>query len=151
MLWNDVFFVLTQCKKLGQFAMSKTCKNWLGLVNSCIYYACQTHEIYHVLLLSGFQSSLRIWNPLSKTGLSKCHFIWNDINLKSNLCLAPVNISPNLYLANPCIYGWLYWRFLVAVWTNLRRGFGYQMQLRGAFDCSCEGLLGRVSKKHISS
>ena len=29
--------------------MSETCENWLGFVNSCIYYACQTHEIYQVL------------------------------------------------------------------------------------------------------
>ena len=39
--------------------MPKTCENWLGLVNSCIYYAHQTHEIYQkfTALLSGFQSS----------------------------------------------------------------------------------------------
>ena len=29
--------------------MPKACENWLGLENSCIYYACQTHEIYQVL------------------------------------------------------------------------------------------------------
>ena len=29
--------------------MSKICENWLGLVDSCIYYACQTCEIYQVL------------------------------------------------------------------------------------------------------
>ena len=29
--------------------MPKTCENWLGLVNSCIYYAHQTPEIYQVL------------------------------------------------------------------------------------------------------
>ena len=29
--------------------MPETCENWLGLVNICIYYACQTHEIYQVL------------------------------------------------------------------------------------------------------
>ena len=29
--------------------MPDTCENWLGLVKSCIYYACQTHEIYYVL------------------------------------------------------------------------------------------------------
>ena len=31
--------------------MPETCKNWLSLVNSCIYYACQTHEIYPVHVL----------------------------------------------------------------------------------------------------
>ena len=29
--------------------MSETCENWLGLVNSCIHYAHQTHEISQVL------------------------------------------------------------------------------------------------------
>ena len=30
--------------------MRKTCKNWLGLVNSCIYHASRTCEIYQALL-----------------------------------------------------------------------------------------------------
>ena len=30
--------------------MSETCKSWLGPVNSCVYYARQTREIYEVLL-----------------------------------------------------------------------------------------------------
>ena len=30
--------------------MSKTCENWLGFVNSCIYYVGHTHEIYQVLI-----------------------------------------------------------------------------------------------------
>ena len=29
--------------------MPKTCENWLGFANSCIYYACQTCEIYQLL------------------------------------------------------------------------------------------------------
>ena len=32
--------------------MPKTCENWLGLVNSCVYYAHQTHDIYKVLTYS---------------------------------------------------------------------------------------------------
>ena len=36
-------------KILGQFAMPETCEDWLGLVNSCVYYVHQTHEIYQVL------------------------------------------------------------------------------------------------------
>ena len=28
--------------KLGQFAVPKTCENWLGHVKSCVYYAHQT-------------------------------------------------------------------------------------------------------------
>ena len=45
--------------------MVETCEKWLGLVNSCIFYARQTCEIYlldlwnlpDTALLSGFQSS----------------------------------------------------------------------------------------------
>ena len=43
------------CWKLGQFAMPEGYENenenenWLGLVNNCIYYACQTCEICQVL------------------------------------------------------------------------------------------------------
>ena len=33
----------------GLFDMPETCENWPGLVNSHIYYAHQTHEIYQVL------------------------------------------------------------------------------------------------------
>ena len=29
--------------------MPQTCENWLDLANSCVYCACQTCEIYHVL------------------------------------------------------------------------------------------------------
>ena len=32
--------------------MPKTCKNWLGLVNSCVYYGRQTREIYQVVSYS---------------------------------------------------------------------------------------------------
>ena len=31
--------------------MTETCENWLGLVNSYVYYVHQTREIYHVTLL----------------------------------------------------------------------------------------------------
>ena len=31
------------------FQPPENCENWLGLVNSCVYYACQTHEFYQVL------------------------------------------------------------------------------------------------------
>ena len=36
-----------QCQKLEQFAMPETCENWLGLVNSCVYYTYQTREMCH--------------------------------------------------------------------------------------------------------
>ena len=32
--------------------MCETCENWLGPVNSCVYYTHQTHEIYQVLCYS---------------------------------------------------------------------------------------------------
>ena len=54
--------------------MPKTCENWLGPVNSCIYYACQTREIYQVLI---------------------------TVKLKSNLYVGPVNIFSNFW---HCVY-----------------------------------------------
>ena len=49
--------------KLGQFAMpmklARAC-------DSCVYYVRQTHAI-----------DQKILNPLSKTVLNKCSFIWN--------------------------------------------------------------------------
>ena len=52
--------------KLGQFAIPKTCENWLGLVNSYIYYACQTCEMYQVLPYSlDFKAPRELLNPLS--------------------------------------------------------------------------------------
>ena len=83
--------------KLGQFAISGTCENWLGLVNSCVYYAHQTREIYQIPVLTSavdFKAPDELWNPLSTTILSRCDFIWNKgpvniwnitIKLKSNL------------------------------------------------------------------
>ena len=58
--------------------MPNTCENCLSLVNSCIYYARQTHGIYQVLPYSvDFKAPREFWNPLSKTVLSECSFIWN--------------------------------------------------------------------------
>ena len=46
--------------------MPKTCKNLLDLVNSGIYYAQQTHEIYQVLTYPvDFKASRELWNPPS--------------------------------------------------------------------------------------
>ena len=57
--------------------MPKTWENCRGLVNSCINYAHQTHEIYQVRLPYSvdFKAPLELWNPLSKTVLSKCSLI----------------------------------------------------------------------------
>ena len=58
--------------------MPETCESWLSLVNSCVYYALKTHEIYQVLPYSvDFKAPGELWNPLSKAVLSKCSFIWN--------------------------------------------------------------------------
>ena len=48
--------------------MLETCGNWLSLIESCIYYAHQTSEIYQVLPYSvDFKALEELWNPLSKT------------------------------------------------------------------------------------
>ena len=58
--------------------MLETCENCLRTVNSYVYYAHQTREIYQVLPYSvDFKALTEIWNPLSKTVPSKCSFIWN--------------------------------------------------------------------------
>ena len=65
-----------QCYNLWQFAMPETCENWLGLVNSYIDYAHQTHKIYQVMSNSlDFKAPGEHWNPLSKMLLCKCN--WN--------------------------------------------------------------------------
>ena len=53
-------------------------ENWLCLANSYIYNSHQTHEIFQVLPYSvDFKAPRELWNPLIKTVLSKCSFIWN--------------------------------------------------------------------------
>ena len=53
-------------KKLGQFVMPQTCEKWLGLVNSCVYCACQTREICLVLSYSiDFKARGENQHPLS--------------------------------------------------------------------------------------
>ena len=40
--------------------MPDNCENWLGLINTDVYYACQNRQIYQpdAALLNGLQSSL---------------------------------------------------------------------------------------------
>ena len=58
--------------------MPKTCENWLGLVNICIYYAHQTREIYCLTqCISKLPGSFEIY--------------WVRQNL-INAVLAPANI-----------------------------------------------------------
>ena len=67
-----------QYEKFEKFVIPQTCENWLGLVNSCIYYVHQTHEIFELLpYLLDFKASWKFWNPVSETVLNKCSFIWN--------------------------------------------------------------------------
>ena len=40
--------------------MPETCENWLGLLNSCVYYAHQIRKILPgIVLLNGIQNSRR--------------------------------------------------------------------------------------------
>ena len=58
--------------------MPKTCENWLGLVNSYVYYTHQTCVIYQVFpYYVDFKAPGELWNPLSETVINRCSFIWN--------------------------------------------------------------------------
>ena len=47
--------------------MPETCENWFDLINSCIYYAHQTHEIYLVLPYSmDSKAPQKLLNPVRK-------------------------------------------------------------------------------------
>ena len=82
--------------------MPETCENWLGLVNSCVYYAHQTREIYQVLPYSmDFKAPVELWNPPVKTRrylVNVVLFAIKDLQtsekparLKRNLYVGPVN------------------------------------------------------------
>ena len=103
--------------------MLETCENWLSIVNRCIYHAYQTHEIYQVLPYSvDFKAPRELWNPLSKTPLSKCSLIWNkepvniwnDIKPNSNLYVRPVNIFPNFLHCHGIVFS----AFCEEFWEN---------------------------------
>ena len=51
-LINVMNAYIQQSDNFGQFAMPETYENWHSLVNSCIYNACHTREIYQVLSYS---------------------------------------------------------------------------------------------------
>ena len=75
-----------------------TLENWLDLVNSCIYYAHQTHKIYQVQPYSvDFKAPRELWNPLSKTVLSKCSFIIRPFEKRDVLCRG--NVRPSVRLS----------------------------------------------------
>ena len=86
--------------------MPETCENWLGLVNSCVYYAHQIHGIYQILtLMVDFKAPGELWNSLSKTVISNFSFswnkgpvkVWNDHKLKSNMYFRTANIFHNFW------------------------------------------------------
>ena len=71
--------------------MLDTFKIWLGLVNSCAYYARHTREIYQVLPYSvDSKTPEELWSPPRETVLSEYSFvqnkgnatIWNDASSK---------------------------------------------------------------------
>ena len=83
--------------------MPETCENWLGRVNSCVYYARQTREIYQLL---PYWMILKLPGALKSTVFSKCSFIWNK---------GSVNIlrwvAANLFSAIEPTFAhkWLWW------------------------------------------
>ena len=42
---GELSCVNKQCYELVQFAMPENCKNWLGLIYSCVNYTLQNREI----------------------------------------------------------------------------------------------------------
>ena len=67
----------TVLNKLEQFFMPETCENWLGPVNTCVYYARQIRKIYLVFPYSAYFKVLgKLWNSLNKTILDECIFFF---------------------------------------------------------------------------
>ena len=79
------------------------------LVDNWIYCACQTCEIYQVLLYwVDFKAPFELWNPLSKTVVSKCIFIfciifscdqaalWMVFSVRLSVCLS---VCPSVCLS----------------------------------------------------
>ena len=82
--WNSNVTIIL--KKFWSLAVLQVVKlaNLDGIVKSCIFSTYQTHEIYQVRTYSmDFKAPGELWNPWSKTVVSKCTFIWNK---------GPVNI-----------------------------------------------------------
>ena len=66
-----------QCVNLWQFAMSETFENALSYKQMRSLRPPVPCNLPSTALFSGFRSSWDLWNPLSKTLLSKCSIIWN--------------------------------------------------------------------------
>ena len=86
--------------------MPETCEIWLSLVNSCLYYARQTGEIYRVLSCSvdfkasGIFAIQRVRQHLVNVvlfGIKDLQTYEMTVKRKSNLYVGPVNICPNIW------------------------------------------------------
>ena len=85
--------------------MPEICENWFGFVNSCIYCARQTHEIY--LILPGsvdFKAESFETHWASQNLVNVVLFRIKDMNtseitikLKTNFYVGPVKIFPNFW------------------------------------------------------
>ena len=111
--------------------MSETCENRPDLVNSCVYYARQTREIYQVLPYSvDLKAPMELWNPMSKAVLSS--FIWNKgpVNIwkyrkaQKYLYVGHVNIFLIFDTAGSCI------------WLSLKLGHGWVSMFLNIFSLS---------------
>ena len=77
----------------------ETCEIWLGLVNSCVYFARQTHKIYRVLPYSVDLGSFEIHcvkQYLENVVLFGRKYLCTpemNVKLETNLYVGPVNIS----------------------------------------------------------
>ena len=84
--------------KWGQSAMPQTCENLLGPVNSYVCYDNHAREIYQVLPYSvDFKAPRELWNPLSKTVLSKVDVVLYRIK-DLYTCDMGVKLENNLYV-----------------------------------------------------
>ena len=147
--------------------MHHTSEIYLGLVNSCIYYACQTWNCQVLPYSVGFKAPRELWNPLSKTVLSGCSFIWNKgpemtIKLNGNLYVRPVNIFPNflysiLQKKQPHAvlpHQWMVWmRLLSCGWNmgylSIKLNLFMMMSWHGNAFC-ITGLLWGIAISHVS-
>ena len=81
--------------------MPETCENWLGLLNSCVYCAHPTCEIYQVLHYSVDLGSFEIhWVKQDLVnavlfGIQDLETSEMTVKLKGNLLIGPENIFPN--------------------------------------------------------
>ena len=59
--------------------MPVTYENWLCIVQSSVYYTCQTREINQVVHYYSvdFKVPKELWNPLSKSVLSNSNFVYS--------------------------------------------------------------------------